>query len=64
MRFSGIRLVKQTEQKFRRFESVLKKKTNNCNSRALLLLKAPTKNVVKIVFNDGIAFEVAFLNVK
>ena len=45
MRLSGIRLVEQTKQKFRRFESVLrKKKTNDCNSRALLLKKAPTKN--------------------
>ena len=26
MRFPGIRLVEQTKQKFRRFESVLKKK--------------------------------------
>ena len=49
MRFSGIRLVEQTEQQFRRFESVLKKKkkkfkkTSDCNSRALLLIKAPTK---------------------
>ena len=40
----GIRLVEQTEQKFRRFESVLKK-TSDCNSRALLLKKAAlTKN--------------------
>ena len=42
MRFPGIRLVEQTEQKFRRFESVLKK-TSDCNSRALLLIKAPTQ---------------------
>ena len=44
MRFPGIRLVEQTEQKFRRFESVLKKKTSDCNSRGLLLIKTPTKN--------------------
>ena len=43
MRFPGIRLVEQIEQKFRRFESVLNKKSD-CNSRALLLIKAPTKN--------------------
>ena len=46
MCFPGIRLVEQTEQRFRRFESVLKKrketKTSDCNSRALLLIKAPT----------------------
>ena len=31
MRFPGISLVEQTEQKFRRFESVLKKKkTSDC----------------------------------
>ena len=35
-----IRLVEQTEQKFRRFESVLKKKTSDCNSRALLFYKS------------------------
>ena len=47
MRFPGIRLVEQTEQKFRRFESVFfkkKRKTSDCTSRALLLIKAPTKN--------------------
>ena len=44
MRFPGIRLVEKTAQKFRCFESVVKKnKTSVCNSRALLLLKAPTK---------------------
>ena len=39
MHFPRIRLVEQTEQKFRRLESVLKKekKTGDCNSRALLL---------------------------
>ena len=42
MRFPGIHFVEQTEQKIRRFESVFKKKTSDCNSRALLL-KAPTK---------------------
>ena len=49
MRFPGIRLVKQTEQNFRRFESVLKKKkkTSDCNSRALLLIKAPTEKRTK-----------------
>ena len=45
MRLPGIRLVEQTEQKFRRFESVLKKKTSDGNSRGLLLIKASTKNV-------------------
>ena len=44
MRVPGICLVEQTEQKFRRFQSVLKKKSSDCNSRALLLIKAPTKN--------------------
>ena len=46
MRFQGIRLVEQTEQKFHRFESFLKKKTSDCNSQALLLVKAPTKNAI------------------
>ena len=47
MRFPGIRLVEQTEQKFRRSESVFgkeKEKPSDRNSRALLLIKAPTKN--------------------
>ena len=43
MRFPGIRLVEQTEQKFRRFESVLKKKRVT-NSLTLLLIKAIIKN--------------------
>ena len=43
MRFPGIRVVEQTEQKARPFDSVFKK-TSDCNSRALLLIKAPTKN--------------------
>ena len=43
MRFPSIRLVEQTEQKFRRFESVLKKKTSDCKSRALPLIKATKK---------------------
>ena len=39
MRFPSIALVEQPEQKFHRFESVLKKekKTSDCNSRARLL---------------------------
>ena len=46
MCFPGIRLVEQTEQKFRNFESVLKKKNElySSNSRARLLIKAPTKH--------------------
>ena len=39
MRFPGIRLVEQTEQKFRRIRDCLEKKekkTSDCNSRALL----------------------------
>ena len=52
MRCSGIPLDEQTEQKFRRFESVLRKqkRTSNCNRRVLLLIKAPTKN--KNIFAD------------
>ena len=42
MHFPRIPLVEQTEQKFRRFESVVKKRVTD--SRALLLIKAPTKN--------------------
>ena len=40
MRFPGNRLVEQTEQKFRRFESVFKKKekTSDGYSRALLFI--------------------------
>ena len=49
MRFPGICLVEQTEQKFRRFESILKKKTKDCNSRALLLTKAPTKIIATLL---------------
>ena len=60
MHFPGIRLVEQTEQKVRRFESVFKKKekTSDCNSRALLLLKAPTKNshFLSLKSNDRIFF--------
>ena len=38
----GIRLVAQTEQKFRRIQVCLeeKQKTSDCNSRALLLYKS------------------------
>ena len=39
MRFPGDRLVEQTDQKFRRFRDCLnekKKKTSDCNGRALL----------------------------
>ena len=50
MRFPGIRIVEQTERKFRRFESVIKKekKTSDFNSRALLLIKAPTKKTILV----------------
>ena len=45
MRFPGIRLVEQTEQKFRRIRVCLKEeKTSDGNNRALLLIEAPTKN--------------------
>ena len=41
MRFPGIPLVEQTEQKLVALESVLKKKrTRDCNSRALLSYKS------------------------
>ena len=39
MRFPRIRLVEQTEQKFRRFESA-SKKASDCLSRALLNYKS------------------------
>ena len=44
MRFPGIRLVEQTEQ-ISSLRVCLKerKKTSDCNSRALLLIKAPSK---------------------
>ena len=63
MRFPRIRLVEQTEQKFRRFESVFKKeKTSDCDSRALLLIKAPTKkkkeeNMQLQCINDDVAID-------
>ena len=43
MRFPGTRLVEQTEQKFRRIRACFEEKTSDCNSQALLLIKAPTK---------------------
>ena len=46
MRFPGISLVEQPEQKIRRCESVSRRKTSDCNSRALLLIKAPTTNKI------------------
>ena len=36
MRFPGIRLVEQTEQKFRSIRVWVKEKTSDCNSQALL----------------------------
>ena len=40
MRFPGIRLVEQTEQKIRRIRVCLKEnKTSDCDKRALLLHK-------------------------
>ena len=42
MRFPEIRLVERTEN-LGRFESVVKK-NSDCNSRALTLIKAPTRN--------------------
>ena len=45
MHFPGICLFEQTEQKFRRFESVYlkRRKTSDCNIRIPLVIKAPTK---------------------
>ena len=47
MRFPGIRLVEQTEQKISSLRVCLEekkiKKTSDCNSRAVLLIKEPTK---------------------
>ena len=41
MHYPGIRLVEQTEQKFRRIRVCLKeKKTSGCNSGALSLYKS------------------------
>ena len=57
MRLRGIRLVEQIEQKFRRVRVCLRKKTektNDCNSRHLLIIKAPAKNrelCTKLVFH-------------
>ena len=47
MRFPRIRLVDQTEHKFRRFESVLEKKEKKRLTVivGLLLIKAPTKKI-------------------
>ena len=47
MRFPGIRLVEQTEQKFRRFESVLTKRVTVIVG-FLYYIKAPTKNYQQI----------------
>ena len=47
MRFPGIRLVEQTEQKFRRFESVLTKRVTVIVG-FLYYIKAPTKNYEQI----------------
>ena len=47
MRLPGIRLVEQTEQKFRRFESVLKKGKKRATLLVgffYLFIEAPTKN--------------------
>ena len=60
MRFPGISLVEQTEQKFRRFESVFRKKTSDCNSQALLLMKAPTKNVRGNTIENQISRQLLF----
>ena len=43
MRFRVICLLEQTDEKFRRFESVSKKKTSDFNKRVLSFEKAPTK---------------------
>ena len=38
MRFPGVRLVEQTDQKFRRFRDCLnEKKTSDCNGRVFIL---------------------------
>ena len=57
MRFPGICLVKQTEQKFRRFESVLKK-TSDCNSRVIKTALF-TWYDVKVTFYDLIKYQLA-----
>ena len=54
MRFPRIRLVEQTEQKFVASSLSYKKeeKTSDCNSRALLLIKAQTnKNKQNLSFD-------------
>ena len=60
MGFPGIRLVEQTEQKFRRFESVLKTKAIDCNSRALFLMKVPTKKLAKRKRNSNYCWTTRF----
>ena len=44
MRFPGVPLVEETEQKFRRIRVCLKEETSDCNSRALLSYKNAEKN--------------------
>ena len=52
MRFPGIRLVEQTEQKFRRIRDCPKKnkKTSDCNIWAFIP-KAPTKNALSMTIS-------------
>ena len=53
MHFPGIRLVKQTEQKFRRIRDCLsekqkkKKRTSDCNSRAFSFYKRRLKKIIE-----------------
>ena len=61
MRFPGIRLVSQLNVNVCRFESVLKKRVTN--SRALLLIKAQTKNYQcykHLEFTIDVVFEHVF----
>ena len=55
MRFPGIRLVEQTEQQFRQFES---EETCDSDSRALFLIVAPIKHNKTIWSHFLIAFDV------
>ena len=52
MRFPGMRLVEQIEQKKTELLQVSLKNTTDCNSQAVLIIKAPTKNTTECHYNS------------
>ena len=53
MRFPGIRLIEETEQKFRRFESVLKKKKENNEEKKKRRLKTVTNCMLEFKLSSA-----------